>query len=227
MKLPDRRGFLVLTGSVLLTGVARSTERWVENQHYFRVNDPATPPQSPKVTEIFSYGCPACDSFVPYMQGLEKKLPATVARDYLPASWIAAENWPVFQRTYLTAKALGIAAKAHEAMFAAVWKTGELAVIDSATRRPRKPLPSVEDVARFYERETGTPAAKFVATAKSFAVDSAIRITEARIKAFRADSTPTLVINDSYRLDYRSTGGPAQLVEAALFLLGSASKATR
>jgi thiol:disulfide interchange protein DsbA len=161
------------------------------------------------------------------MRGLDEKLPATVAREYLPASWIAAENWPVFQRTYLAAKALGIADKANEAMFAAVWRTGELAIIDAATRRPSKPLPSVEDVARFYERVTGTPAAKFVATARSFAVDSAIRLTEARIKAFRADSTPTLVINDSYRLDYRSTGGPAKLVEAALFLLGSASKAPR
>jgi len=227
MKLPDRRDFLLLTGSALLAGVARSTERWVEGQHYFRVSDPATPPQSPKVTEIFSYGCPACDSFLPYMQGLEKKLPATVAREYLPASWIAAENWPVFQRTYLTAKALGIAQQAHDAMFAAVWKTGELAVIDAAKRRPKKPLPSVEDVARFYERETGMPVAKFVATARSFAVDSAIRLTEARIKAFRAESTPTLIINDSYRIDYRSTGGPGQLVEAALFLLGSASKAAR
>ena len=227
MKSPDRRDFLLLTGSALLAGVARSTERWVEGQHYFRVSDPSTPPQGPKVTEIFSYGCPACDSFLPYMQGLDKKLPATVAREYLPASWIAAENWPVFQRTYLAAKALGIADKANEAMFAAVWRTGELAIIDAATRRPSKPLPSVEDVARFYERVTGTPAAKFVATARSFAVDSAIRLTEARIKAFRADSTPSLVINDSYRLDYRSTGGPAKLVEDALFLLGSASKAPR
>jgi thiol:disulfide interchange protein DsbA len=220
MRSLDRRSFLSLGGLALLAGPARGAERWAEGRHYFRTADPGTSAQRPKVSEVFSYGCPGCDAFLPYMQDLEKKLPATVAVEYLPASWIAAENWPVFQRTYLTAQTLGVAGEAHEAMFAAVWRTGELAVIDAAKRRPKKPLPSVEDVARFYERQTGVSAAKFVQTAGSFAVDSAIRLTDARIHSSRAEYTPTLVINDRYRLDARSAGGPEQLVEAALFLLG-------
>lgn len=221
MKPFSRRKFLSLAGIAVAANSAHSAEPWLEGRHYFKLLDSAAPARQSavaRITEIFSYGCPGCDAFLPYMQGLEQKLPAGVAVEYLPASWIAAENWPLFQRTYLAAKALGVDEKAHVAMFAAVWKTGELAVFDSRTKRPKSPLPSVQDVARFYQRVAAVPAAKFVETATSFSVDSAMRLADARIKAFRPDSTPTLIINDSYRVDLRSAGGARQLVDAALFL---------
>jgi thiol:disulfide interchange protein DsbA len=225
MNLLSRREFLSLAGLAVVANSASGAESWLEGRHYFKLGDSAVPARRPataRVTEIFSYGCPGCDAFLPYMQGLEQKLPAGVEVEYLPASWIAAENWPLFQRTYLAAKALGVDRKAHAAMFAAVWKTGELAVFDSRTRRPRSPLPSVQDVARFYQRVSAVPATRFVETAMSFSVDSAMRLSDAQIKAFRPDSTPTLIINDSYRVDLRSAGGATQLVDAALFLLRKA-----
>lgn len=222
MSSRGRREFLSFAGLSLLIGSAASAERWVEGRHYFRISDPQAPAQRSavaRVTEVFSYGCPGCHAFLPYMQRLERMLPHGTDVEYLPASWIAAENWPVFQRTYLTARTLGVDKQAHEAMFAAVWRTGELAIIDARSRRPRKPLPSVQDVARFYERATAVAAARFMSIASSFAVDSAIRLAEARIRAIRAESTPTLVINDRYRLDLPSAGGADQMVEATLFLL--------
>jgi thiol:disulfide interchange protein DsbA len=230
MKAFNRRKFLSLAGLAVVAGSARGAERepWLEGRHYFKLGDSARPARRPavaRITEIFSYGCPGCDAFLPHMQGLERKLPADVEVEYLPASWIAAENWPLFQRTYLTAKALGVAQKAHAAMFAAVWRTGELAVLDPRTKRPTSPLPSVRDVARFYQRVAAVPVEKFVETATSFAVDSAMRLADAQIKAFRPDSTPTLIINDSYRVDLRSAGGAGQLVDAALSLVRKPSRA--
>lgn len=231
MKHLNRRDVLSLAGFTLFAGhagaaaaaTAGTAERWIKGRHYFDLGTDAARGQAlaaGKVTEIFSYACSGCEAFLPYMQSLERKLPAGTVVEYLPAAWHPPENWPLYQRTFLAAKTLGVDKKAHEAMFAAVWKTGELAIFDARTGRRRSALPSVQDVARFYERVAAIPAARFVETAMSFSVDSAIRQTDARIKAMRPDSTPTLIINDRYRVDLPSAGGSQQLVDVALFLAG-------
>lgn len=216
----SRRKVLSLTaGLALATGVARAAERWVEGRDYFAIQPQPVPRKGgATITEVFSYGCPGCNEFLPYMQRLEMKLPAGVTVDYLPASWIAAENWPAFQRAYLTALALGVASKAHEAMFSAVWRTGELAIIDAKTGRLKSTLPSIQDVARLYQRVAGIPPAKFIETARSFSVDAAIRRSDELIKTYRAGSTPTIVVNGTFRVEPRSVGGYQQAVDLALWL---------
>ena len=128
-----------------------------------------------EVMEVFSYGCPACNQFQPTIKKLKASLPANAQLVYLPASWNKAENWPMFQRAYLTAQSLGMAEKAHDAMYEAIWTTGELGVADPKTGRLKTKLPSIEDTARFYQRITGVKAADFVTASKSFGVDLKIR----------------------------------------------------
>jgi thiol:disulfide interchange protein DsbA len=207
---------LAAAGVALAAAPAGAAEPWTEGKHYSRVEQP---PQGvvAAVTEIFSYGCPACNAFAPYMQSIEKKLPPN-STDYLPASWIPQENWPLFQRAYLTAKALGVARKAHDAMFNAVWTTGELGITDPKTRRVRSPLPGIQEVAAFYQRVAGVPAAKFIETSKSFSIDTEARRTDALIKQYRAESTPTLIVNGKYRFEPRLAGTPEKAVELALWL---------
>jgi len=207
---------LAAAGAVFAAGSASAAESWTEGKHYFKVEQPPTGTVAP-VTEIFSYGCPACNAFAPYMQSIEKKLPPN-STDYLPASWIPQENWPLFQRAYLTAKALGVARKAHDAMFNAVWTTGELGVTDPKTRRVRSPLPGIQEVAAFYQRVAGVPAAKFIETSKSFSIDTEARRTDALIKQYRAESTPTLIVNGKYRFEPRLAGSGEKAVELALWL---------
>ena len=210
-------------GVIALLAPARfaCAENWVEGQHYFRIEPapPATASSRVTVTEVFSYGCPACNGFQPYMAELRRKLPAGVTLDYVPASWSASEDWPVFQRAYLTAATLGVAQREHDAMFDAIWKTGELAIVDPKTQRLVSPLPTIADVARFYERTTGIPAAKFVATASSFAIEVGMRRADQQVKSLQAERTPTLVINGKYRIDPASAGGAGQLVNLALWLV--------
>jgi thiol:disulfide interchange protein DsbA len=217
----NRREVLSLTaGLAVAAGSAHAAgEPWQEGKHYFKINSPPPAPGTvvATVTEVFSYGCPACNAFLPFMNTIEKKLPPN-SIDYVPASWIAAENWPLFQRAYLTAKALGVARKAHDQMFAAVWSTGELGVSDPRTGRPRNPLPSIQDVARFYQRVAGVPEAKFIDASKSFSVDTECRRADAQIKSYLADSTPTLVIKGKYRFEPRSAGSGPQAVDLALWL---------
>ena len=219
------RGVLALT--LALSAVAHAEPTWTEGKNYFLINParpPALAPGKVEVTEVFSYGCPACNVFLPFMHKLQAALPANAVLDYLPAAFNPGEDWPMFQKAYFTALVLGVADKTHDAMFDAVWKTGELAVIDQASQRVRDPLPSIEDAARFYNKAAGVPVDKFLNTAKSFAVDTKVRVAEDTIVAYRVDRTPTLVVNGRYRLNVESAGGADQVIDLVKWLVAKESK---
>ncbi len=155
--------------------------KWVPGKHYTIVPQQRSlvPAGKVEVLEVFSYGCPACNQFRTVLKQLSAALPKNAQIAYLPASWQTAENWPTFQRAYLTALSLGIADKAHEGMYNAIWTTGELGITDPNTRQLKKVLPSMDDIAKFYERTTGVKAQDFVNASKSFGVDLKIKQAEA------------------------------------------------
>jgi thiol:disulfide interchange protein DsbA len=200
--------------------------KWVEGRNYFLIQPPrptGLPAGKVEVTEVFSYACPACNQFQSYMRKLKQTMPPNVVLDYVPASFNQAEDWPMFQLAYETARALGVAEQNHDAMFDAVWTTGELATTD-ASGGLKSHMPTIEDAARFYEKHAGIPAAKFVATSKSFGVDSQVRIDEEKIKQYAVDRTPTIIVNGKYRLVVASAGGDEQTIELVTWLVAKESK---
>lgn len=200
---------------------------WTEGTNYFLVAQPrlpSLPAGKVEVTEVFSYACPACNSFQPTMHKLAQSLPPNAVLDYLPASFQPAEDWPMFQQAYFTAQVLGIAARAHDAMFDAVWKTGALATMEPGTGRLAQHMPTIEDAARFYNQATGVPVAKFIETSKSFAVDAKQRSAEDLIAAYHVDRTPTIVVNGKYRLHVESAGSEDRLIALVNWLVAKESK---
>ena len=207
---------------------AHADTDWAQGQNYFLIQ----PPQAPgvaagkvEVTEVFSYACPACNSFYPYMDRLKAGLPPNAELDFVAAGFRPDEDWTVFQRAYYAAQVLGIDKRTHDAMFDAVWKTGELAVLDPRTQRLRVPLPGLQDMAKFYERTAGVKAATFIATANSFSVDTRVRQADQLVKDYRVQGTPTVVVNGKYRLDVQSAGGPDQVIELVKWLVAKESPA--
>jgi len=183
---------------------------WEAGKHYF-VIDPAQPTTSGdkiEVTEVFSYGCPACNFSSAAVNKLKKDLPPNAVMNYVPASFNPSEDWPMFQRAYLTAKALGVADKTHDAMFDAVWKSGELATMDKANgNRLKNPQPSIEEAAQWYAKNGGVKAEDFLATANSFTINTRMKQADAYIKATGVEQTPTIIVNGKYRLTTVSAGG--------------------
>ena len=213
---------------VLAVGAQSCYAQWTEGKDYFLVSPPQhTTVASGKVEvmEVFSYACPACNAFQPIMKQLQASLPPNAQVVYLPASFIPAEDWPVFQRAFFAAQALGVAEKTHEAMFNAVWTTGELAVSDPTTHRLKNPLPTIEDVAKFYQHAAGVSPDKFLAAAKSFGVDAKMRMADAEIGAAGAMSTPTLIVNGKYRLTAQSAGTFDRLIQLVKYLVAQESSA--
>ena len=214
--------------AVSLAGAAPAPSGdWVEGRNYFRVQQPqqtGLPAGKVLVTEVFSYACPACNQFQPYMQKLAKSLPANAVVDYVPAAFNPAEDWPMFQLAYATAQALGVADKAHEAMFTAIWTTGELATTDPGSGNLKARMPTIEDAARFYQKQTGVPVAKFLETSKSFSVDNQVRRYEELVQIYGVDRTPTLVVNGKWRVHVQAAGSADKLLELVNFLVAKESR---
>ena len=196
--------------------------KWREGESYFLVQ-PAQPTNVPagkiEVTEVFSYACPACDAFYPVFERMRERMPSNVVVDYVPAAFRPDEDWVVFQRAYYAAKALGIAARTHDAMFDAVWKSGQLATADPRTGRLKDPMPTIEDVARWYHQKTGVDTQKFLATANSFGVNLEMRRADDYVMACQVDGTPTIIVNGKYRLSPTSAGGYDQTIQLVKYLV--------
>jgi thiol:disulfide interchange protein DsbA len=220
---------LVLLWAMLGLGIcsgAQAASSWEQGRNYFLL-DPAQPttvaPGKIEVTEVFSYACPACNSFYPVVDRLKAGLPSNAELVFVAAAFRPDEDWPMFQRAYYAAQILGLDKRTHDAMFDAVWKTGELAIEDPSTHRMKVPPPSIQDAAGFYARTAGIKAETFLATANSFGVDTRMRQADQLVKDYRAEGTPTVIVNGKYRLDVQSAGGPEQVVELVKWLVAKES----
>jgi protein dithiol oxidoreductase (disulfide-forming) len=198
-----------------------------EGQHYVTLPVKQVTQVAPgkvEVAEVFSYGCPACNQFQPTMARIRAALPRNAELAFVHASWIESESWPLFQRAYLAARALGIAEKSHEAMFAAVWgANGPLAIVDARTSKLKKPQPTIQDVARFHAQRGDCTEAEFLAAAKSFTVTSRMKQSDELIKRYMAPSTPCLVIGGSYRIEMDSVNSEAELIALVRYLVQKAA----
>ena len=218
----------LLALAALLQPPAAPGATWSEGVQYVRLAPPqqtTVPRGKAEVMEVFSYGCPACNAFQPVMEKLRRSLPANAQLVYLPAAFNPAEDWPMFQRAFLAAQALGIAERTHQAMFDAVWKTGELGITVPETNRLKQPLPSIADAARFYARVAGVDPQQFLAMANSFGIDSKMRAVDAQILAMHVDATPTLIVNGKYRVIRDELKSNDELIELVKYLVAKDSGA--
>lgn len=200
---------------------------WKQGEHYFLIS-PAQPKVNPanklEVTEAFSYGCPACNQFYPTMEKLKASLPSSARVEYLPASFIPSESWPLFQRAFCTSHALGLVEKTHEQMFQAIWTTKELATVDFTTNRLKFPPPSLEDVAKFYNRVAGVDQQKFRDLARSGKIETCMQQADTTMTAYKVDSTPTIIVNGKFRLTPGSAGGYDQMIDLVKWLVDRENK---
>jgi thiol:disulfide interchange protein DsbA len=204
---------------------AQAAARWVEGTDYV-VLSPSQPTTVPagkvEVMEVFSYACPFCNKFQPVIHRLEGALPRNAQMVFLPASFIPAEDWPMFQQAYFAAESLGIADRTHQAMYDSVWKTGQLAIVDPATNRLKHPLPTIEDAARRYAQLTGVSARKFLAAARSFGVATEMREADAQIMAMQVPGTPCIIVDGKYRIVMDSLKSPNDVIGLVKFLVAKA-----
>ncbi len=217
-----RIALLLLVSLYSWLPAAAAETAWTEGQHYFVIK-PAQATHVPagkvELVEVFSYACPACNLYNPLINKLRAQLPAKAQLTYLPASWHQEEDWKTFQRAFFAAQSLGLVERTHDAVFDAIWKSGELAIMDPETSRPKQLLPTIADAARWYAKTTQITPEAFLAAAQSFSVDALMRQADEQIKAYQADGTPTIIVNGKYRLTPRSAGSDEQFISLVNWLV--------
>jgi protein dithiol oxidoreductase (disulfide-forming) len=206
--------FLALLAPLAVHAQPAPPPTFTEGRDYFVLDQPQRTTVAPgkvEVLEVFSYGCPACNAFQPTLELLKKNLPPEAQLAYLPASFVPAEDWPMFQRAYFAAQALGIAERTHQQMYDAVWKSGELATSDRQTHRLKSPQPTIEQAAQLYARWTGVKPEDFLAMANSFTIAGRMRAADTQI-----------VANGRYRIS-DSDQGATRLIPLVRFLVAKES----
>jgi thiol:disulfide interchange protein DsbA len=220
-----KRFVAVLFGLAVLPLAHAQALQYEAGKQYFLVepSQPTTTGDKIEVLEVFSYACPACNAFQTIANKIKSDLPANAQMAYLPAAFRTDEDWPVFQRAFFAADAMGLVDKTHDAMFDAVWKEGSLKINDPVTHKLVQPMPTIDDVAKFYAKY-GVKAEEFVGTANSFAVNAKIKRADAQVKAYGVDSTPTIIVNGKYRVTGTSAGGMDKIPAVVTYLVDLESK---
>jgi thiol:disulfide interchange protein DsbA len=186
---------------------------WVEGTNYWDIT-PAVPTQSGdqvEVVEVFSYACPHCAHFQPYADRLKASLPKGVVYLYKPA--VFYPQWEPYARAYLTAKSMGVAEQAHQALF-------------DALHRDRKPIYSLQDLANFYAAY-GVKPDEFLSTAQSFVIDSQLANDVSWERSAGVNGTPTIVVDGKYRTEVQAAGGFEQLIKLVDWLVAREQAARR
>jgi thiol:disulfide interchange protein DsbA len=198
---------LALAFALLCLSTTVAAQDYVEGVHYTKTANTSAARRDGKidVVEVFSYLCPHCSSFQPYVDNWHSKMPDNVSFSRIPVIFQA--SWQPYAVSYYTAETMGILDQAHKAMF-------------NAIHRERKQFRSMDQLADFYA-QFGVTSDQFMSTAQSFAVDTKLRkgvqLTGAR--GWGVQSTPTLIVAGKYRVNASQALPQGQMFNVVNYLV--------
>ena len=151
----------------------------------YKAIDPPMPSGKGKIEiiEFFSYGCPHCSDFHPYISKWATKLPKDVSFRRVAVSFNRAP-WARLARIYYTLESTGELAKLDAAVFIALHEqrmnfTSDESVLTWATQK-------------------GADAKKFGDEFASFAIQSKVQRGDQEAVAARIQGVPALVVDGKY-----------------------------
>jgi thiol:disulfide interchange protein DsbA len=151
----------------------------------YKVINPPQKTESGKqieVIEFFSYACPHCADFEPFLQDWVKRKPKDVAFRMVPM--VFRDSWKPLAKLYYTLEAMGALERYHMRVFDAIHKQSQAlftdqAVIDWAVKQ-------------------GLDKAKLEQTYNSFGIDAKVQRAMAMGKAYGVQFTPSVAVNGKY-----------------------------
>lgn len=182
-----------------------SAAPYQEGTHYTELAEPVRTDDADKieVREMFAYTCGHCFRFDPLFSEWKKKQADDVNVVQTPVVW--ASQMEPYARAFYTAKAMGILDQAHMDLF-------------NAIHLQRTRFGSVESFADFYA-QYDIDKDKFSKTFESFGVDSQIRQSDAKARAYQISGTPELVIDGRYTISASGAGGHEEMLQVADYLV--------
>lgn len=206
-----RRNFSVLSGVGLAAAVAlpgsvlAQTKPPAAGTDYLVLDKPA-PVEAARgkieVVEFFWYSCPHCNAFEPALNAWAKALPKDVALRRVPVAF--RDDFVPQQRLYYALEALGLLAKLHAQVFAAIH-------VDKLK------LASAAEIADWAAKQ-GVDRAKFTEQYNSFSASTkATRGTQLQ-NTYKVEGVPALGVAGRFYIDSTLAQGMERALKVADFL---------
>jgi len=181
------------------------TEKYEAGVHYEVLPQPIRTADATKieVNEVFSYTCGHCFNFEAVLHPWSKNLAADVDFQQTPAVW--QPSLEPFARAYYSAVMLGVLDQTHMTIF-------------EALHVKKQPLRSEEDFAAIFNA-AGVDSLRFSKAYNSFGMTSMVNQAKARVRGYRVQGTPEVIVNGKYRVSSRNAGGFDGMLNVADFLI--------
>jgi len=178
--------------------------KWQEGTHYKVIAQKAS--ATPKVQEVFSFWCPACNAFETIVPQIKRALPAHVPFQKVHVNF----NGSTSKDTQNDATAVMLAAKAlkTDALF-------NKALFDTIHQKRTK-IASKADILAVYAA-TGSDTVKLEKMLSSFGIRSQVSKNDKIARGVR--SVPTIIINEKYQAIFTRDMTPDQSVELISWLV--------
>lgn len=176
-----------LAALLMLLGVGSAlAQQPAVGRDYTLINPPQPTAGGKKieVLEFFWYGCIHCYNLEPSLQAWLKRKPADVEFRPVPAAFDS--SWLPLARAYYALDAMGAVAKYHEALFTAIHRDKQKALLSDSR--------ALAD----WLGGKGLDKQKFLDTYNSFAVNGRTQRTIDLTRTYDIPGTPALVVNGKY-----------------------------
>ena len=160
-------------------------------------------PDKIEVNEMFSYHCGHCFNFEAALHPWSQNLGSEVDFQRTPAAW--QPSLEVYARAYYTAVMLGVLDKVHEPIFEAIHVR-------------RQPVQTEQALVPFFSA-AGVDPVKFSQTFNSFGMTSMVNQGKAKMRGYRTQGTPEMVVNGKYRISAAMASGFEGMLRVADFLI--------
>jgi len=201
--------FAALVSSFALSGPSLAAEPQAGRE--FKQVNPPLPGSKGKieVIEFFSYGCPHCSDFHPFVTQWAAKLPKDVSLRRVPVSFNRPE-WARLARIYYALEATGDLVKLDDAVFIAIheqrvaFRTDEAAVTWAAGK--------------------GADRKKFGDALVSFSMQSKVQRGDQEATAARISGVPALVVDGKFLVNNEAAGNFEELLKLTDAVIAKARK---
>jgi thiol:disulfide interchange protein DsbA len=177
---------------ILLTPLAAMAAQYVEGEHYTVVNDKIS--SKPEVREFFSYYCPHCLKFEPFMEDLAKGLPEGAKFEKNHVDFLRAAG-PEVQFSLTKALVVAQQLKQEHKLNGAIF---------NYIHKQRAVFSGEQDIRNVFVLN-GVDGEQFDKLMKSFSVNSKAKQMKKKQDHFSSkgylSGVPTIIVNDKYRVN--------------------------
>ena len=185
----------IIAVSLFAITISAQASKFEEGKHYTVISEQGT--NKPELREYFSYYCPTCRAYEPYLSDFEKALPSGAKLEKTHVDFMghtSAETQFMLSKALIIAEKTGVAKKFSSAVFKYI-------------QTDRAKFDSEKDVRNIFVL-SGGDGAKFDNGMKSFSIVSQAKRnkrTQDKLSAARQlTAVPTMVVNGKYLINSKA-----------------------